>query len=59
MPKMTRIIYSSKYVSLVDTHKEIRLVFSYAGWQQWLRKNGSMTFPFIFNTKFKGVKFIQ
>jgi hypothetical protein len=59
MPKITRIIYSPKYVSLADAHEDIRVVFSYAGWQQWLRKNGSVTFPFTFNTKSKGAEFIQ
>mgnify|MGYP005814467295 CR=1 FL=1 len=59
MTKIVRILYASRTVNLLDGRGAIKKRFTYGAWQKWLRKNGSVTFPFIYNPKSKKAEFVQ
>jgi hypothetical protein len=59
MVKIVRILYTSKTVNLLDGKGAIKKRFTYDAWQKWLRKNGGVIFPFVYNTNSKEAEFIQ
>ena len=59
MVMIHRIMYASKTINLLDNKGGIQKRFTYDEWQKWLRSNGAVNIPFIYNNKTEEAQRIQ
>jgi hypothetical protein len=57
--RIVRIMYAKNTVCLIDHRGGLQECFKYDEWQKWLRENGTLNLPFVYNIKTKEAEYVQ